>query len=139
MEKMKEHTSMKRSEMTTKDLGLKVIDDRHWLYRRTCHGDPSRSFWWRGRPMPLCSRCTAFYPMVPLGLLIGIFLTFFFDPPSWLALLVFSILEGPLVIDGLSQYQGMRSSNNLIRAITGAMAGAGIGGGIAFMAVWIAG
>ena len=136
--RMKKDASVKRSEMTVKDLGLRVIDDRHLLLRKACHGDPSRSFWCRGKPLPLCSRCTAFYPMVPLGLLTGLVMTFIFEPPSWIALSVFSILEAPLVIDGLTQYKGIRRSNNLIRAVTGAMAGAGIGGGIAFLLVRIA-
>jgi len=136
---MKNDGSIKRSEMTVKELGLKVIDDRHWILRKACHGDPSRSFWCRGKPFPLCSRCTAFYPAIILGLPAGILLTILFEPASWLALVLFSLLEAPLVIDGMTQYQGWRRSNNLIRAVTGAMAGAGIGGGVGFMAVWIFG
>jgi len=133
---MKDNGSIKRSEMTVKHLGLKVIDDRHWLLRKACHGDPSRSFWWGGRPFPLCSRCTAFYPAIPTGLFAGALLTVLFEPASWLALVLFTLLEIPLVIDGSTQYKGWRRSNNLIRAVTGALAGAGIGGGIAFMVIW---
>jgi uncharacterized membrane protein len=62
---------------------------------------------------------------IPLGIL-NISLI---DPPvlSMLALTLIAIT--PLVIDGLTQYYGLRMSNNHLRAITGLVAG--IGSGIA--------
>ena len=123
--------------MTAEDLGLKIVDDRNWLLRRTCHGDPTRCFWVYDRPFPLCSRCTTFYPSIVVGSIAGFTLSYLVEMPSWTVLLAFVLLELPLVIDGLTQYKGWRSSNNVLRALTGMMAGIGIGWGIAHMAATI--
>lgn len=123
------------SEMKREDLGLKVIDDRNPIIRKVCHGDPARSFWFRGRPLPLCSRCTFLYPSAVVLIPLSFPFFLFHEVPSYIMLVVFLILNGPLVIDGYSQYVGWRSSNNLLRAVTGALSGAGIGLGIAYFAV----
>jgi uncharacterized membrane protein len=120
--------------MKTEDLSLKIIDDRNWLLRQACHGDPSRSFWIRGRPLPLCSRCITFYPSIFLGIGVGILIYFLTELGSIFALIIFTVLIVPLVLDGWTQYIGLRSSNNFLRALTGALAGSGIGFGITFMA-----
>lgn len=42
-------------------------------------------------------------------------------------LILVSALFFPLILDGFTQYQGLRNSNNYIRSITGILAGAGAG------------
>jgi uncharacterized membrane protein len=119
--------SVKRSEMVPGDLGLKLIDDRPVIFRRICHGDPSRSLWFRGHPLPLCSRCIFFYPSLLIGIIPGILNIALIDPPV-VSMLVFTLVSlSPLVVDGLTQYYGMRRSNNILRIVTGTMAGLGSG------------
>jgi uncharacterized membrane protein len=132
---MKDQKMVRRSNMKAEDLGLKIIDDRSWLLRQACHGDPVRSLWMGGRPLPLCSRCITFYPSILLGIGAGILIHFFIDLGSLLALIAFAILITPLVLDGWTQYIGLRTSNNTLRALTGALAGAGIGFGITYMMI----
>jgi uncharacterized membrane protein len=121
--------SVKRSRMIVEDMGLKIIDDRPPLLRRVCHGDPERSLWIGGHPLPLCSRCIFFYPSLFLSIPLGIISIIIFDPPV-LTMFIFTIIMlGPLALDGLTQYHGLRSSNNPLRAATGTLAG--IGSGIA--------
>lgn len=124
---------VKRSEMIRTDIECQVIDDRHYIFRRTCHGDPGRSFWINGHPLPLCARCSLFYPTIPLGMILGILILIFLDPSSLMMSGLTILLISPLAIDGLTQYHGKRSSNNILRAITGAAAG--IGSGIALVYV----
>lgn len=135
---MKDKEMVKRSQMKVENLGLKIIDDRNWFLRQACHGDPARSIWIAGRPLPLCSRCITFYPSILIGIVAGILLQSLFNVGSMVALIVFSFLIAPLVLDGWSQYIGWRTSNNLLRAVTGAMAGAGIGFGIIYMIIRLA-
>lgn len=126
---------VKRSQMKKEDLGLKIIDDRGWIMRQACHGDPARTFWIRGRPLPICSRCIAFYPSIFMGVGFGILLLAFIEIAPWLALTIFSLLIAPLVMDGWTQFIGWRSSNNGLRAVTGTLAGAGAGFGITYMVI----
>ena len=128
---------VKRSKMTIDDLDLRIIDDRPWLLRKACHGDPSRTFWIRGRPLPLCSRCISFYPVIPVGGVLGWVLFSLIGLLSWQMLIIFTLLEAPLVIDGWTQYIGWRRSNNRLRSITGALAGIGIGAGVVYMLLGI--
>ena len=130
---MKKKGPLRWSEMKKEDLGLKIIDDRNPILRKVCHGDPVRSFWCRGRPLPLCSRCTLLYPSAVILILLSFPFFLSYNIPSYTMLVVFLILNGPLVIDGYSQYVGWRSSNNLLRAVTGALSGAGIGMGVAYL------
>lgn len=121
--------SVKRSRMSAEDVGLKIIDDRPPLLKKVCHGDPERSLWIGGHPLPLCSRCIFFYPSLLLSIPVGIISVIFMDPPI-LSMLIFTVLMlGPLTVDGLTQYHGWRTSNNFLRAVTGTLAG--IGSGIA--------
>jgi uncharacterized membrane protein len=134
---MKDGKVVKRSSMKVEDLGLKIIDDRPWLLKKACHGDPTRAFWLGGKPFPLCSRCITFYPFMFIGILIGPVVFSLIEVLSWQMLLAFALLEAPLILDGWSQYIGWRSSNNTLRAITGALAGIGIGAGIVYMLFWM--
>ena len=130
---MKDEKLVKRSQMREEDLGLKIIDDRNWILRKACHGDPTRSFWIRGSPLPFCSRCITFYPSILMGIGTSIILYHLIDIASWMALSIFAVLNAPLVIDGWTQYIGWRTSNNVLRSLTGMLAGTGIGFGITYM------
>lgn len=92
-----------------------------------CHHDPSRSFYFRGRPFPLCSRCTGFWGAIPLFFLVGLFLPDLpgVDPLRLAIIYILSLI--PLGVDGFTQYMGWRESNNYIRFFTGLLAGS-VGG-----------
>ena len=75
-----------------------------------------------GYKLPLCARDVPFY----LAMLIGGFAVYFYKgksydkpPPLWL----FVILVLPLAIDGSMQFFGAWESTNIIRALTGFIAG----------------
>ncbi|MBJ10688.1 MAG: hypothetical protein CMP66_06365 [Flavobacteriales bacterium] len=85
----------------------------------SCHRKPERSFFWRGKQFPFCSRCTGIY----IGYLTFPFFVFgLFD----LSLIFSFILIIPTVIDGLTQAYFNRESTNLIRVCSGVIAGLGI-------------
>lgn len=130
---MRRKKIVKRSEMTKADIDRKIIDDRHYILRRTCHGDPKRSFWINGHPFPLCARCSMFYLSIPPGMILCILIIGYLDPSSLILLGLTTLLIFPMVIDGLTQYYGARSSNNILRAITGAAAGIGSGVALVYM------
>lgn len=85
-----------------------------------CHKIPERCFYFKGKPMPFCSRC--------LGCSIGHVVSFLFfiigSLPSFLLALVLII---PLAIDWLIQEFLGIVSNNYRRLITGFMGGFGVG------------
>jgi len=75
-----------------------------------------------GYKLPVCARDAPFY----LAMLIGGFAVYFYKgktydkpPPLWL----FILLVLPLAIDGLTQMFALRESTNLIRTVTGFIAG----------------
>jgi len=84
-----------------------------------CHRKPERSFFWKGKQFPVCARCT--------GIHLGYLSTFLFlfgilTMNWWIALL----LTIPTLIDGFTQAYWNRESNNILRFITGLMAGIGM-------------
>ena len=84
-----------------------------------CHQRPDRSFFIKGRQLPLCARCTG----ILAGYIVGIVLavaTKCMHYPWFLILLI------PMIVDGcLQQIKGIES-NNLRRLCTGVMGGIGI-------------
>lgn len=83
-----------------------------------CHRRPDRSFFWRGKQFPLCARCTG----IVLGFLVLPLYAFQLLAPSIAAAL---LLQLPAYADGTSQALGWRSSNNILRLITGFLCGWG--------------
>lgn len=92
-----------------------------------CHKIPERSFFYKGKQFPLCSRCTGIF----IGYIIGILLIimsyiFHFDifNPIYIVILLL-----PMFLDGTIQYFTKYESNNFKRLITGLL------GGIAIMLI----
>lgn len=85
-----------------------------------CHQKVERSFFINGNQMPFCSRCTAIW----LGLTIGLgFMIFYKNVLNDKFLIIILIGIVPIVIDGVGQLLGLWESINIIRFITGLLAG----------------
>jgi uncharacterized membrane protein len=81
-----------------------------------CHRLPQRSFFWRGRQFPLCSRCTG----ILLGYALGATVVACGGSlPLWMA----AVPALPLLVDGTGQYRGLWESRNWIRLLTGTLFG----------------
>lgn len=96
---------------------------------RLCHQMSERSFFINGNQMPFCSRCTAIW----LGLAIGLGFAVFYKVElneKFLFLLILSIF--PIGIDGFGQLLGYWQSTNITRVVTGLLIGlvCGIGVGV---------
>jgi uncharacterized membrane protein len=90
------------------------------LFRMFCHGIPRRCLYAWNVPMPICARCVAIYS----GLLAGILLFWLLPNVEEMTarfIVIFSTI--PLAIDGLTQLATMRESTNVLRLITGLLAG----------------
>ena len=85
-----------------------------------CHQKAERSFFINGNQMPFCSRCTAIW----LGLAIGIGFMIFYKI-KLNEKIAFIIISGiiPIGIDGVGQLLGFWESTNIIRLITGLIVG----------------
>ncbi|MGM0405032.1 MAG: DUF2085 domain-containing protein [Thermoplasmatota archaeon] len=89
-----------------------------------CHGDEERCFRFRGRALPICSRCFGFYSGIALGVVLGIF--FIEMSPLYLFILTLLTLI-PLAVDGSLQELTSWKSNNPLRFMTGILLGTMIG------------
>jgi uncharacterized membrane protein len=85
-----------------------------------CHRRPDRSFNYNGKQFPVCARCTGFY----LGLLL--FSILFFFNLSYDFYYLGLLLLVPMGVDGTTQLFKLRESNNMLRLVTGLVAGAGV-------------
>ena len=94
------------------------------LFRVMCHGRVERAFALFDVPMPICARCTGIY----LGLLGGIalFAVLPLIREEVMRRISFAAVT-PLALDGLTQLTGLRESTNLLRVITGLVAGLAFG------------
>jgi len=81
-----------------------------------CHRLPERSFWWRGKPLPVCARCMG----VMLGQLLG--LTALIQAADWRFCILAMI---PLFVDWSAQCWLSFPSTNARRFVTGLLAGYG--------------
>lgn len=84
----------------------------------TCHRLPHRSFFIKGKQLPVCARCTGMY----IGYISFPLFTFDIIHLSLLMTLLFIV---PTFIDGLTQAYCNRESNNVLRLITGIFSGIG--------------
>ena len=96
---------------------------------KLCHQKAYRSFFINGNQMPFCSRCTAIWIGITIGLCFMIFYKIVLDE-KFLILIIIGIV--PIAIDGIGQLLHLWESTNLIRTITGLLVGivAGIAIGI---------
>lgn len=88
------------------------------LFSLICHQQPDHCLWLAGFPMAVCSRDT--------GLFAGGFLgsaLFQFTRHPRLPWPVVLLCLAPLAIDGGTQLLGLRESHNLLRLLTGILAG----------------
>lgn len=80
-----------------------------------CHGRADRSFILKGKPFPICARCS--------GELVGILLIsityWFYHPPIIYAV----FLLFPMILDGGVQLLTKYESNNILRFFTGFLFG----------------
>ena len=87
---------------------------------RLCHQKIERSFLINDNQMPFCSRCTAIW----IGITIGLGFMFFYIIPldeKFIIAIILGII--PIGIDGIGQLFGFWESTNLIRLITGLLIG----------------
>lgn len=86
-----------------------------------CHKKPERSFFYRGKQFPICSRCTGIFIGYIIGIII-IILSFLFNyqipKPQYLFILI-----TPMAIDGTMQFLTSYESTNIKRLITGILSG----------------
>ena len=87
---------------------------------RLCHEKSERSLFINGNQMPFCSRCTAIWIGIAIGLFLMIFYKIEFDEKILLILLIGIT---PLAIDGFGQLFGLWESTNYIRVLTGLLTG----------------
>jgi len=87
---------------------------------RLCHQKLERSFIVNGNQMPFCSRCIGIFA----GSTLGIGLMLFFRLPLDEKFLFFILIGiAPLAVDGIGQLFGLWESTNVIRVLTGLLAG----------------
>jgi len=95
----------------------------HTINSTICHQHPPRCLQIFNSSMGLCSRCFAFYLA---GLICTIVFPFLGSTQKQRPNFYFFILMiTPLTIDGSTQYLGLRTSTNILRLVTGGMAGIG--------------
>ena len=87
---------------------------------RLCHQKADRSFFINDNQMPFCSRCTAIW----LGLAIGLgFMVFYKIELDEKFLFVILLSLVPIGVDGVGQLFGFWESTNIVRVITGLLMG----------------
>jgi uncharacterized membrane protein len=100
---------------------IKISDYKikgHKLSFSYCHKIPERSFFFKGKQFPLCTRCTGInlgYFILPLFIMNLISI-----PLWWSVAMVF-----PTYIDGTIQAYTKYQSTNTIRFVTGIISGIG--------------
>ena len=104
-----------------------------WLYKWLpiffgCHQRPERSFHFRGKPFPICARCTGEL----VGMIAGVALYAVWHP----GLAPVILLMAPMVLDGGIQALTPYESGNVRRLVTGAIFGYGLVTAGLLLSVW---
>lgn len=87
---------------------------------RLCHQQAARSLFLNGNQMPFCSRCTAIWLGIALGL--GLMVVFTLElTTTVVSVILLSLI--PIGVDGVGQLLGFWESSNLVRSITGLFTG----------------
>ena len=105
------------------------------LLGKICHQYPSRCFYLFGSNMGLCARCFSVYASIFIFCIFFIF----FDIKASLkskCIIAFTLCM-PLLLDGVTQFYGLRESTNFLRLISGFLAGIGVS--IVFVTMYIEG
>jgi len=87
---------------------------------RLCHQKAERSFFINDNQMPFCSRCTAIWLGMAIGLGVIIFYKISLDEKFLIAIVLGMV---PIGVDGVGQLFNFWESTNVIRVITGLMIG----------------
>jgi len=87
---------------------------------RLCHQKAERSFVLNENQMPFCSRCSAIFIGISIGLAIIFFYKIELDKKFIIILLIGLV---PIGIDGLGQLFDLWESNNILRVLTGGLIG----------------
>lgn len=99
-----------------------LVENDFKIYSLICHRIPERTFNIRGYYFPVCSRCTGIY----LGAFSYFIYAYLFYVDYTINLLFIAFLFTiPTVLDGVTQFKGLRKSQNFIRVLTGLIAGIG--------------
>lgn len=89
-----------------------------------CHRKPERTFKIGSFYFPVCSRCTGAY----IGAFSYFFYAYFYSVKYDILLIALAtVLALPAIIDGFTQFQGKRESNNFLRFFTGLSLGISLG------------
>ena len=81
-----------------------------------CHCRPERSFFYKGKPFPICARCIGEL----IGIIVGIPIIFKLKDINIRYIFLLSL---PLILDGVIQLMTKYESNNIKRVITGFLFG----------------
>ena len=96
-----------------------------------CHQKPERSLFLNGNQMPFCTRCTAIWVGLAVGLGFMVMYTVELHTKFFIAITVSLV---PMGVDGIGQLFGLWESTNVLRILTGFPAGmiCGVALGIIF-------
>ncbi|MBS5549217.1 MAG: DUF2085 domain-containing protein [Oscillospiraceae bacterium] len=98
---------------------MPLLDTRRWLpVFFGCHCRSDRSFFWKGKQLPICARCT--------GELAGILGAVIAFPFVQLVPAICIVMLFPLLLDGLLQSLTAYESKNWRRLFTGILFGFGL-------------
>jgi uncharacterized membrane protein len=92
-----------------------------------CHQQADRSFFLNGNQLPVCARDVGILGGLIVGLAAYMFVR---RPVRWCLLLLLLV---PMALDGGAQALTSYESSNLIRAVTGCLAGLGLGWGVGML------
>ncbi|MCX6651553.1 MAG: DUF2085 domain-containing protein [Methanomassiliicoccales archaeon] len=92
-----------------------------------CHQQADRSFFLNDNQLPICARDVGIVAGLTLGLIAYMLVRW---PVRWTWLLLLLV---PMALDGGAQALTSYESGNVIRALTGCLAGAGLGWGIGML------
>ncbi len=100
-----------------------------------CHQKPERCFKYKGKPLPLCSRCLFLYSFLIFGFILSILFNLAdnFDKKEMLFFIIF--LNLPLFVDSITQFFKIRESTNILRSITGFLSGLSLGIGLHYLTI----
>lgn len=98
----------------------------HWFGFGLCHQLPARSFFAGAHQVPVCARDTGIY----IGFVISFALIAGLDRgrrraglPAWPVLVLAGLFVAAMAWDGVTSYAGLRVTDNVLRLVTGLLAG----------------